>query len=111
MTVKPYVRKQYWNAPTMSWWERSYVFEIVRGISITGGVFMKNMWRWMTLRKGALTTYYPEEIRADYAARNAPNSENLFDDDQPASIAPMIVTPPNAKTISSPASNRAICSE
>ena len=28
------------------------------------------MWRWMTFRKGALTTYYPEETRADYAPRN-----------------------------------------
>ena len=54
----------------MSWWERAYLFEILRGLSITGGVFMRNMWRWMTLRKGALTTYYPEETRADYAPRN-----------------------------------------
>jgi NADH-quinone oxidoreductase subunit I len=67
---KPYQRKRYWNAPTMTWWERAYLFEIVRGLSITGGVFMKNMWRWITLRKGALTTYYPEETRADYAPRN-----------------------------------------
>ena len=28
------------------------------------------MWRWMTFRKGALTTYYPEETRPDYAPRN-----------------------------------------
>ena len=28
------------------------------------------MWRWMTGRKGALTTYYPEETRADYAPLN-----------------------------------------
>ncbi len=42
-------------------------------------------------------------------ARSAPSSENLFDDDQPASIAPMIVMPPKAKTISSPASSCAIC--
>jgi NADH-quinone oxidoreductase subunit I len=70
MKAKPYVRKQYWNQPEMSWWERAYLFEIVRGMSITGGVFIKNMWRWITLRKGALTTYYPEEVRADYAANN-----------------------------------------
>jgi len=54
--MQPYKRKQYWNAPTMSWWERAYLFEIVRGLSITGGVFMRNMWRWITFRKGALTT-------------------------------------------------------
>ena len=42
-------------------------------------------------------------------ARDAPSIENLFDDDQPASMAPMIDMPPNAKTISRPASSRAIC--
>ena len=68
--MKPYARKQYWNQPTMSWWERAYLPEILRGLGITGGVFLKNMGRWMTLRKGALTTYYPEETRADYAAGN-----------------------------------------
>ena len=54
----------------MSWWERAYLSEILRGLCITGGVFVSNMWRWMTFRKGALTTYYPEETRADYAPRN-----------------------------------------
>jgi len=68
--MQPYKRKEYWNSPTMSWWECAYLFEIVRGLSITGGVFMQNMWRWMTGRKGALTTYYPEETRSDYAANN-----------------------------------------
>ena len=68
--MKPYVRRRYWNEPAMSWWERAYIFEIVRGLSITGGVFVRNMWRWVTFRKGALTTYYPEEKRADYAPIN-----------------------------------------
>ena len=36
--MKPYARKQYWNQPTMSWWERAYLPEIVRGLAITGGV-------------------------------------------------------------------------
>ena len=70
MARKPYVRKQYWNEPTMSWWEKAYLFEIVRGLLITGGVFTRNMLRWMTGRKGALTTYYPEEKRWDYAKGN-----------------------------------------
>ena len=63
-------RKDYWNAPAMSWWERSYLPEVLRGLSITGGVLLRNLWRWTTFRKGALTTYYPEERRADYAPRN-----------------------------------------
>jgi len=54
----------------MSWWEKAYLFEIVRGLIITGGVFTRNMLRWMTGRKGALTTYYPEEKRWDYAKGN-----------------------------------------
>jgi NADH-quinone oxidoreductase subunit I len=67
---KPHVRRQYWNAPTMGLWEKFYLFEVVRGLAITGGVFLRNMGKWMTGRKGALTTYYPEERRADYAAGN-----------------------------------------
>ncbi|MGZ8994535.1 MAG: hypothetical protein ACXW16_11020, partial [Burkholderiaceae bacterium] len=67
---KPYRRKQYWNRPTMGLWELAYLPEILRGLFITGGVFARNMFRWMTFRKGALTTYYPEETRADYARGN-----------------------------------------
>ena len=63
-------RKQYWNEPTLGLWEKLYIFEIVRGLSITGGVFFANMWKWITGRKGALTTYYPEETRADYSPNN-----------------------------------------
>jgi NADH-quinone oxidoreductase subunit I len=54
----------------MSWWERFYLLEILRGLSITGGVFLRNMGRWITGRKGALTTYYPEQTRSDYATHN-----------------------------------------
>ena len=67
---KPYVRKRYWNEPEMGWYERAYFFEVWRGIRITGGVFLANLWKFMTGRKGALTAYYPEETRADYAAHN-----------------------------------------
>ena len=65
-----YPRKRYWNEPTLTLWERAYLPEIVRGLAITSGVFLRNMWRWVTGRKGALTTYYPEEKRADYAPLN-----------------------------------------
>jgi len=63
-------RKAYWNEPTLTAWERSYLPEIMRGLGITSRVFLRNMWRWVTGRKGALTTYYPEERRADYAPLN-----------------------------------------
>jgi NADH-quinone oxidoreductase subunit I len=68
--MKAYTRKQYWNEPTMGWWERAYLPEIIRGLAITSWVFLRNMGRWITLRKGALTTYYPEETRFDYAQHN-----------------------------------------
>jgi NADH-quinone oxidoreductase subunit I len=67
---KPYLRKVYWNEPTLGLWERAYLPEIVRGLIITSRVFLRNMGRWMTGRKGALTTYYPEETRFDYAPGN-----------------------------------------
>lgn len=70
MTHKRYRRKTYWNQPTMGWWERLYLPEILRGLGITSWVFFRNMGKWMTGRKGALTTYYPEERRRDYARHN-----------------------------------------
>jgi len=63
-------RKRYWNEHSLTAWERAYLPEIMRGLGITSGVFLRNMWRWITGRKGALTTYYPEERRADYAPLN-----------------------------------------
>ena len=45
----------------MGFRERVYIIEVLRGLRITGSVFFRNMWKWMTFRKGALTTYYPEE--------------------------------------------------
>jgi NADH-quinone oxidoreductase subunit I len=67
---KPHLRKVYWNEPTMSAWERAYLPEILRGLFITSRVFLRNMGRWMTGKKGALTIYYPEETRFDYAPLN-----------------------------------------
>jgi NADH-quinone oxidoreductase subunit I len=64
------VRREYWNRPEMGLWEKAYLPEVLRGLAITGGVFLRNMLRWMTGRKGALTTYYPEEKRWDYARGN-----------------------------------------
>ena len=64
------MRKEYWNKPRMGLWERLYIFEIIRGLCVTGGVFLGNMWKWITFRKGALTAYYPEELRSDYSPAN-----------------------------------------
>ena len=70
MNGKPYVRRKYWNEPAMGLWERAYLPEVVRGLYITSRIFLKNMFKWMTGKKGAITTYYPEETRADYAPAN-----------------------------------------
>jgi NADH-quinone oxidoreductase subunit I len=63
-------KREYWNEPTMGVWESVYLLEVIRGLGITGGVFLRNMAKWITGRKGAVTAYYPEEIRADYARGN-----------------------------------------
>ena len=68
--MQRYQRKEYWNSPTMTWYERAYLFEIIHGLWITSAVFVRNMGKWLTFRKGALTTYYPEETRWDYAPAN-----------------------------------------
>ena len=63
-------RRDYWNAPTMTWWEKAYVFELARGLSITTGIFLRNMGKWITGKRGAVTYYYPEERRPDFAPAN-----------------------------------------
>jgi NADH-quinone oxidoreductase subunit I len=63
-------RREYWNEPEMGAWENVYLLEVIRGLSITGGVFLRNMGKWITGRKGAVTTYYPEQMRPDYAKGN-----------------------------------------
>ena len=64
------MKKEYWNKPALGLRERLYLLEVIRGLCITGGVFLGNMWKWLTFRKGALTAYYPEEIRSDYSPAN-----------------------------------------
>lgn len=64
------MKKDYWNKPSMGLWERLYILEVLRGLTITGKIFFGNMWKWVTFRKGALTAYYPEEVRSDYSPNN-----------------------------------------
>lgn len=54
----------------MSWYEQAYIFEIAKGLMLTGGIFLRNLFKFMTFRRGALTAYYPEEMRSDYAMKN-----------------------------------------
>ena len=64
------LKKEYWNKSELSLWERAYIFEICRGLFVTTSMFFGNMFKWMTFRKGALTSYYPEELRPDYSKIN-----------------------------------------
>lgn len=64
------VRRTYWNEPEMGRWESVYLLEVIRGLAITGGVFLRNLGTYMLGRRGAVTTYYPEETRPDYARGN-----------------------------------------
>lgn len=64
------MKKRYWNEPTLGLRERIYLIELLLGLRITFAVFFGNLWKWMTFRKGALTTYYPEEARSDYSPIN-----------------------------------------
>ncbi len=68
MTVKR-IKKEYWNKLEMTAWESVYHIEIFKGLWLTFSVAAKNMWLWCTGRKGALTVYYPEEVRKDYSPR------------------------------------------
>ena len=68
--MKKYARPKYWNANELTWYENAYLFEVVRGLWITGKIFTVNMAKWISGKKGALTIYYPEEKRADYSPVN-----------------------------------------
>ncbi len=69
MTVRDH-RPKYWNERELGTWEGAYLPEIVRGLALVSRIFLRNMGRWLTGRKGALTTYYPEETRWDFSPIN-----------------------------------------
>jgi NADH-quinone oxidoreductase subunit I len=64
------IRKPYYNKMKLPLWERLYIFEVLRGLGVTTKVFIQNMFKWLTFRKGALTAYYPEEVREDLSTNN-----------------------------------------
>jgi NADH-quinone oxidoreductase subunit I len=47
-------------APTFQRW---YVVEVLGGLAVTAGHFFRNLGRWLTGRKGAVTYQWPEERR------------------------------------------------
>lgn len=58
------------EAKELTFWERTYIPEVIKGLKITGGHFFRNMWvhigravGLMKDRRGAETFQYPEERR------------------------------------------------
>ena len=37
MSRIPDRRRRYWNQPQMGWWEKAYIFEVIRGLKIIKG--------------------------------------------------------------------------
>ena len=64
--------------PDMKYYDRDkrtladqlYVKEIVRGVLITSKHFFRNLWKWLTFRKGGAVILYPEETRPDLSPNN-----------------------------------------
>lgn len=61
---------KYYDRDKMSFLDRIYVKEVGRGILITSKHFFRNMWKWLTFRKGGVVILYPEEMRDDYSQNN-----------------------------------------
>ena len=59
------------NLPDMEYLDRQkrsfvvqlYYREIARGVWITSKHFFRNLWKWLTFRKGGCVILYPEETR------------------------------------------------
>jgi len=66
------------NFPDMEYVDRKkrgltiqvYYREIFRGVWITTKHFFRNLWKWLTFRKGGVVILYPEETRADMSPNN-----------------------------------------
>ena len=72
----------YYNPERMGWMERLYLPAVLAGITLTAGIFFRNMWTWTIwltywLRgkgsegpRGATTIYYPRDTRPDFSPIN-----------------------------------------
>jgi NADH-quinone oxidoreductase subunit I len=70
---------KYYNPEDMSVAERMYVPYVLGGLRLTASVFFRNMRKWFVwlffwmrgkgkeAEKGAVTVYYPDEMRKDYS--------------------------------------------
>ena len=58
-------KRKYNNPEKLRFKEAIYLIAIIKGLCITARIFFRNLFKWITKRRGAVTTYYPEEERPD----------------------------------------------
>ena len=61
---------QYYDRKKRTLLDQIYFKEIGRGVFITTKHFIRNLWRWLTFRKGGCVILYPEETRPDLSPNN-----------------------------------------
>jgi len=60
----------YLDRAKLTFGDRIYIKEVIRGLLITGRHFFKNLFLWSRGKKGGVVIFYPEEIRVDYSPIN-----------------------------------------
>lgn len=61
---------EYYDRHERKFMDQIYIKEIGRGVWITTKHFFRNLWKWLTFRKGGAVILYPEEMREDYSMNN-----------------------------------------
>lgn len=61
---------KYYDRKKRTLLDQLYIKEIGRGVLITTKHFIRNLWKWLTFRKGGVVILYPEETRSDYSQNN-----------------------------------------
>ncbi len=61
---------EYYDRHRRTLMDQFYFKEIGRGLLITTKHLVRNLWKWMTFRKGGVVILYPEETRPDYSPYN-----------------------------------------
>jgi len=61
---------EYLDRKKRTFFDQIYIKEIGRGVLITSRHFFRNLWKWLTFRKGGVVILYPEETRPDMSPNN-----------------------------------------
>lgn len=60
----------YVDRAKLTFGDRIYIKEVIRGLLITARHFFKNLFLWSRGKKGGVVIFYPEETRVDYSPIN-----------------------------------------